>query len=60
MENKCVSVLYADQKRKLSSWPRSEDDFFPSFDSARILLHKINLLFDYLTMTIRSRDIRYF
>ena len=31
MENKCVSILYAELNRKLSS--ESEDDFLP-FDSA--------------------------
>ena len=34
MENKCVSILYAELNRKLTSWPKSEDDFLASFDSA--------------------------
>ena len=34
MENKCVSIFYAELNRKLISWPRSEDDFLLSFDSA--------------------------
>ena len=34
MENKCVSILYAELNKKLSSWSKSEDDFLPSFDSA--------------------------
>ena len=34
MENKCVSIVNAELDRKLSSWPESEDDFLPSFDSA--------------------------
>ena len=34
MENKCVSIFYAGLNRKLSSWPRSEDDFLPTLDSA--------------------------
>ena len=34
MENKCVSILFAELNRKLRSWLRSEDDFLPSFDSA--------------------------
>ena len=34
MENNCVSVLYAELNRKLISWPMSEDDFLPSYDSA--------------------------
>ena len=34
MENKCVSILYAELNKKLSSWSKSEDDFLPSFDYA--------------------------
>ena len=34
MENKCVSIFYEELNRKLSSWPKSEDDFLPSFASA--------------------------
>ena len=34
MENKCVSIFYAELSRKLISWPKIEDDFLPSFGSA--------------------------
>ena len=33
MENKRVSILYAELDGKLSRWPKSEYDFLPSFDS---------------------------
>ena len=31
---KCVSIFYAGLNRKLSTWPKSEDDFHPTYDSA--------------------------
>ena len=34
METKCVSTFYAELNIKLISWPKSEEDFLPSFDSA--------------------------
>ena len=34
MENKGVSILYAELNKKISSCSKSEDDFLPSFDSA--------------------------
>ena len=30
----CNTIVYAEINRKLWSWPKSEDEFFPSFDSA--------------------------
>ena len=34
MENKCVSKINSELDRKLSSLSKSEDNFFPSYDSA--------------------------
>ena len=34
MENKCVSIVYAELNTKFISWPKSEDDFLPTLDSA--------------------------
>ena len=34
MENKCFFIINAELDRKLSVWPKSEDEFLPSFDSA--------------------------
>ena len=45
MENKCVSIFYAELNKKLSSWSKSEDDFLPSFDSA-LTDHQVHLGFE--------------